>query len=228
MDTVGVKTSRELPAPPDWGGARSFGMREVIAAVEADRPPPADGGLTLIRADGRPGVFGFAGHHVVAADVDPEWVWQQVPPGDLSVPSSAQFLIALGRQIGRRPENVEMMIMAPRLVERPPAPPLVQVGPEDHPLVARAHRYREDVRAWGTAGGVIAIGRGVGGRCEMTLAVAPEHRRHGLGFALAMMARYLVPDDMLWAQVSPGNPTVVRGAVRAGFAAVGAEVLLMP
>jgi hypothetical protein len=166
---------------------------------------------------------------VVAADVDPEWLWQQIPPGDKSMPFSPRFLIALGERIGRRPEGLEMMIMAPRLAEPPPLEPaLVEVGPDYHPLVARAHHYRDEVRAWGTEGGVIAIGRGVGGRCEMTVWVDREQRRHGLGISLTMMARYLVPEEMLWAQVAPGHPTTIRGSMRAGFVPVGAEVLLMP
>jgi hypothetical protein len=36
--------------------------------------------------DGRAGVFGFTAHTVILADVDPAWVKDQLPDGDLAAP----------------------------------------------------------------------------------------------------------------------------------------------
>jgi GNAT superfamily N-acetyltransferase len=98
-----------------------------------------------------------------------------------------------------------------------------------HARIARALRHRDDVRAWQTAGGVIAIGRGVAGRWETAIEVDPRCRGAGLGRQLASAARHLVPEgEAVWAQIAPGNAASVRAFLRAGFRPIGAEVLLSP
>ena len=98
-----------------------------------------------------------------------------------------------------------------------------------HTRIARAVRYRDDVRAWQAAGGVIAIGRGVAGRWETAIEVDPRFRSAGLGRRLASAARHLVPDGApVWAQIAPGNAASVRAFLWAGFRPIGAEVLLFP
>jgi len=95
--------------------------------------------------------------------------------------------------------------------------------------IARALRYRDDVRAWQAAGGVIALGRGVAGRWETAIEVDPQFRGAGLGRRLASAARHLVPDGApVWAQIAPGNAASVRAFLWAGFRPIGAEVLLSP
>jgi GNAT superfamily N-acetyltransferase len=96
-----------------------------------------------------------------------------------------------------------------------------------HPRIARAMRYRDDVRAWRTEGGVVLVGRGVASRSEVAIEVDPGYRGHGLGRALAAAARYLVPDNgPVWAQIAPANAASVRAFLAAGFRPVGAEALL--
>jgi GNAT superfamily N-acetyltransferase len=98
-----------------------------------------------------------------------------------------------------------------------------------HARIARALRYRDDVRAWQTAGGVIVLGRGVAGRWEIAIEVDPQFRGAGLGRQLASAARHLVPQgEAVWAQIAPGNAASVRAFLRAGFRPIGAEVLLSP
>jgi GNAT superfamily N-acetyltransferase len=99
----------------------------------------------------------------------------------------------------------------------------------DHPRVARALRYRDDVRAWQTAGGVMLIGQGVAGRWETAIEVDPGDQGKGLGRELALAARHLVPDGApIWAQIAPGNAASVRAFLAAGFRPAGAEALLLP
>jgi len=98
-----------------------------------------------------------------------------------------------------------------------------------HARIARALHYRDDVRAWQTAGGVIVLGRGVAGRWETAIEVDPQCRGAGLGRQLASAARHLVPEgEPVWAQIAPGNAASVRAFLRAGFRPVGGEVLLTP
>ncbi|HEV7654139.1 MAG TPA: GNAT family N-acetyltransferase [Mycobacteriales bacterium] len=60
------------------------------------------------------GVIGFTAHHVVAADVDPDWVRSVLPPGSLSAPMSARFLAALADRVGAEPGAYDTVLVAPR------------------------------------------------------------------------------------------------------------------
>lgn len=94
--------------------------------------------------------------------------------------------------------------------------------------MVRALRYREDVRVFEADGGVLVLGRGVAGRWECAVEVAPDARGRGVGRALAVAARHLVPDgEWLWSQQAPGNAASVRAFQAAGYRPVGAEVLLV-
>jgi GNAT superfamily N-acetyltransferase len=115
----------------------------------------------------------------------------------------------------------------------PAAPPsavplagLVPVSDVDSARVRRAERYRTDVRAYGVAGAVLVVGRGLAGRWEVSLEVEPAHRGRGLGRALVAAAPALVPAGApLWAQVSPANVASLRMFLAAGYRPVAAEVL---
>ena len=120
--------------------------------------------------------------------------------------------------------SIDIVMIAPRLIGRPPVP-LSGVEARHHPRVQRALRYREEV--WVTEGGLLVLGRGVGGRWELAVEVEPEHRSRGLGRALAIAGRHLVPGTALWAQITPGNSASVRAFLAAGFTPVGAEALLV-
>lgn len=63
----------------------------------------------------------------------------------------------------------------------------------------------------------------------MSFEVADSGQGRGLGRGLARAARHLIPaDEVLWAQVAPGNARSVRAVLAAGFLPVGAEVLKVP
>ena len=219
---VGVPEPPPGPQPP----AEPFGLREIVAAIEAGHLPPADGGLTVVPGEGRSAVLAFTAHSVVAADVDPDWVRGRLPPGDLSAPLNPPFLSALSERLGRRVNNIDLIAIAPRLTGSLPLP-LSEVDGGQHPRVRRALQYRVDVHVWATEGGLLVLGRGVGGRWELAVEVEPAHRGRGLGRALAVAGRHLVPADALWAQIAPGNAASVRAFLAAGFTPVGAEALLV-
>jgi GNAT superfamily N-acetyltransferase len=224
-----VNSLRREPARP--AGAR---LAAILNAAAVGQYPPSDGTVTILPqpCDRDAGVFSMTGCAVVFADTDPDWVIAQLPPGDLSAPLSAPFLAALARRLGRGAHSVDMVTCAPALPGPPPPDiPLAELttsGAEPaHPRVARALRYRDEVRAWQTTGGVVLVGRGLTRRLEVAVEVDPEHRGRGLGTRLATAARHLLPaGTTLWAQIAPGNAASVRAFLRAGFRPVGAEALL--
>jgi hypothetical protein len=164
---------------------------------------------------------------VVAADVDPQWVADQVADHPLSAPLGARFLAALADRVGAEPGTLDAVLVAPT-----PAAELPLVRAElDHPRVRRAQRHRSDVRIWTTpdGAGLLTLGRGVAGRWEVSLEVDAAGQGRGLGTALAAAAPGLVPDgEPLWAQVAPANTASLRAFLRAGYRPVGAEVLFGP
>ena len=207
-------------------------MRDELARLLADaaqgRFPPADGGVTILPQPSPrdAGVLDFTAHAVVFADVDPAWIRDRLPPGDLAAPMSPPFLTALCTAMGRRAGPVDLLCVAPAL----PGPPPLDLEPEpaaNHPRIARALNFRDEIRAWRADGGVVLVGRGVAERWEVAVEVDPGRRARGLGRLLIRSARHLIPAKThIWAQVAPGNAASVRAFLAAGFQPSGAEVLL--
>jgi hypothetical protein len=203
-------------------------LAALLDGVAAGRYPPADGSVTILpQASPREaGVLAFTAHSVIFTDVDPAWVRGRLAPGDLSAPVLPSFLAALCAKTGHQANCADMLCVA----AAQPGPPDMALNPTraaDHPRVARALRYRDDVRTWEVPGGVLTLGRGVAGRWEVAVEIDPDRRGRGLGRGLAAAARHLVPDGApLWAQITPGNAASVRAFLAAGYRPVGSEVLL--
>jgi GNAT superfamily N-acetyltransferase len=209
--------------------AASQALATILDAVAAGQFPASDGRVTILAQPSArdAGVIAFAGHSVIFAAADPAWVAQQLPAGDLAAPMSPAFLSALAARTARLAHSTDVLTCAPAL----PGEPRLDLGDADpgHPRIVRALGYRDKVRAWQVPGGVVLIGRGVAGRWEVAVEVDDEQRGRGLGRALALAARHLVPDGApLWAQIAPGNAASVRAFLAAGFQPVGAEALLTP
>jgi hypothetical protein len=224
------RTSREERAQDRLG--------PLLDGVAAGRFPPADGGLEV--AARPPGerlaaaVLDFTAHTVVAADVDAGWVRSLHPPGSLAR-LGARFLAALADRVGAEPGALDMVLLAPATAAgtAPSAlaelPELTRLDPAeriDHRRLVRAHRYREDVRAYALDGALLVLGRGLAGRWEVSVEVDEPNRSRGLARRLITAAPALLPAGVpLWAQVSPGNVASVRAFLAAGYRPVGAEVL---
>ncbi|MEV0189785.1 GNAT family N-acetyltransferase [Kitasatospora purpeofusca] len=210
------------------------GLREILADAGGGVFPPSDGSVTVVPQPSprEAGVLSFSAHAVVFTDEDPDWVRATLaatPSDPLAAPLCPPFLTAFARRTGRENGNIDLLTVADRL---PGAPPLALAPVEDreHPRVVRALRYREDVRVFEAEGGsgVLVLGRGVAGRWECSIEVGPAARGRGLGRALALAARHLVPDgELVWSQQAPGNATSVRAFQAAGYRPVGAETLLV-
>jgi hypothetical protein len=209
---------------------RNHPCQKLFSEVAAGRFPAWDGMTEPIAAPqgARAAVLAFAGHNVVAADVDPEWVRQTCLPADLVSAVRASFLDELGRRISGLQGPVDLVLMAGSL-SGPPGLELEQLhGNHSHPRMQRAHRVRRDVRIFQTPTGeaMVAIGRGLGGRWEAGFEVEPPRRGHGIGRLLAGATRHLIPaGDAIFLQVAAGNAASLRAVLAAGFRPIGAEVL---
>ncbi|MFF8772225.1 GNAT family N-acetyltransferase [Kitasatospora sp. NPDC015120] len=209
-------------------------MREVLADAADGVFPPPDGSVTVVAQPSprEAGVLAFSAHTVVFTDEDPAWVRSAlaaVPGEPLAAPLCPPFLSAFARRTGRLNGTIDLLTVADRL---PGAPPLAvaEVADREHPRVVRALCHRDDVRVFEADGGrgVLVLGRGVAGRWECAIEVDGAARGRGLGRALALAARHLVPEGgRVWSQQAPGNASSVRAFQAAGYRPVGAETLLV-
>ena len=132
----------------------------VLRDAAAGRFPPPDSQVTVLPSPSPrdSGVIGFTAHAVVFTDADPAWVRARLPDDDPSRPLSPAFLQALCAHTHREAHTIDLLCVAwPRS-----GPPGMVLSPEPdvaHPRIARAMRYRDDVRAWRTEGGVVLVGQ---------------------------------------------------------------------
>ena len=193
-------------------------------------PPAADGVVEVWPAPDGPvdAVLAFTAHHVVAAGVDPGLVAERLPDGDLGAPMSPGFLGWLGERLGSVPGSLDVVLAAEGVGGDPPLELRPVARPDRHPRAARAARFRGDLQVWTDpdGAGVVALGRGLAGRREVSFEVDPARRDRGLGRLLVAAARHLTPpSEVLFAQVTPGNAASLRVVGAAGFRPIGAEVL---
>jgi ribosomal protein S18 acetylase RimI-like enzyme len=209
-------------------------LRELMIHVAAGHLPPADGGLTVLRqpADALAGVLAFTGHHVIAADVDADWVARHLDLGDMSAPVGPRFIDTLAGYLGRSFDNLDLVLVAGAQTSAPLIE-LVEVTPDaGHLRVARSLQYRTDVRTFVTTdgAGLLVVARGLGGRWEAAFEVDPTARGRGIGRMLAASALSLLPaGSTLFLQISPGNAASLRAVLATGlFSPIGAEILFPP
>ena len=205
-------------------------LRDILDAVAQGVVLPPDGRVTVVpqMSDRDAGVLAFTAHAVVFIDEDPQWVHDTlaaVPCDELAAPMNPYFLMALLKRTGRRSETIDAMLVGAPLPGEPPLP-LTEITDGDHPRIVYARGRRDDVRAWTTDGGVVVLGRGVGGRLEVSVEIDEDVRHRGLGRALVAAARHLTAEP-LWAQVAPGNARSMRAFLAAGYRPVGSEAVLL-
>ncbi|MFD9244638.1 GNAT family N-acetyltransferase [Streptomyces sp. NPDC059556] len=206
-------------------------VARILAAAARGEFPPPDGTTTVVPQPGTrdAGVLAFTAHSVVFTDADPEWVRAALAAtsGDpLAASMNPGFLMALMTRTGRHMNTIDLLTVADALPGPPPLE-LREIVDPDHPRVARALKFRDEVRVWAADGGLVVLGRGVAGRWEAAVEVDEEVRHRGLGRALAAAARHLTPDSVVWAQQSPGNARSVRAFQAAGYRPVASEALLV-
>ncbi|MGW8763098.1 GNAT family N-acetyltransferase [Streptomyces sp. NPDC055815] len=206
-------------------------VARILAAAARGEFPPPDGSTTVVPQPGPrdAGVLAFTAHSVVFTDADPEWVRAALAATSadpLAASMNPAFLLALMARTGRHMNTIDLLTVADALPGPPPLE-LREIDDPSHPRVARALKFRDEVRVWAADGGVLVLGRGVGGRWEAAVEVDEEVRHRGLGRALATAARHLTPGEVVWAQQAPGNARSVRVFQAAGYRPVASEALLI-
>jgi hypothetical protein len=170
-------------------------LLRLLQDAATGNPPPADGVVEVWPAPPGPvdAVLAFTAHHVVAVGVDLDLVAARLPDGDLGAPMAPAFLGWLGERLGSHPGSLDVVLAAAGLGGTPPLALRAGLDPGRHPRVARALRYREELRAWTDpdGAGVLVLGRGLAGRREVAFEVEPAARNRGLGRLLAAAARHL-------------------------------------
>jgi hypothetical protein len=206
-------------------------LRAMLEDAARGRFPPPDGTLTVLpepagRADA---VVAFTAHAVLAADVSPEEALAHLPSTDLGAPTDARFLAWLGERLGTAPGSLDVVLAA----GRDPASAGIELrraSVADHDRVDRAGRYREEVEVFTDPDGVavVIVGRGLALRREVALEIDASSRSAGLGRRLLRALRASIPpDEVVFAQVAPGNAASLRAFLAAGFTPIGAEVLFL-
>lgn len=190
--------------------------------------PAADGSVELLApavgADAA--VVSFTDRSFVAAEVDAEWLAAHRDESDPASVVSAPFVTALSAATATVADTHDVVLAALPVSDVPPAD--VTPVPEGylHPRLERALRFRTDVSAYVTDGGLLIFGTGFAGRQEVAIEVDPSTRGRGVGSKLASAARSLAPrPDPLFVQIAPGNVASLRMVLRAGFVPVASEIL---
>ncbi|WRZ90449.1 GNAT family N-acetyltransferase [Streptomyces sp. NBC_01007] len=204
-------------------------LRDILDAAARGVFPPPDGATTVVRQHSPrdAGVLAFTAHSVVFTDEDEGWVRSALGAPDcdaLAATMNPRFLAAFMERTGRSNDTIDLLSVAAPL-PGPATLALTEIDDPGHPRVAGSRRRRDDVRAWAADGGVLVLGRGVGGRLEVAAEVDEGVRHRGLGRALASAARHLAGEPV-WAQVAAGNARSLRAFQAAGYRPVGAEALL--
>ncbi|MEU8827536.1 GNAT family N-acetyltransferase [Streptomyces sp. NPDC048636] len=207
-------------------------LGDILDEAVHGRFPPPDGGTTVVPSPSHrdSGVVAFTAHSVVFTDEDPRWVRDTLAGMDcdpLAATMNPRFLGALLDRTGRSFDTIDLLTVADPLPGAP-ALELHEIEDPGHPRVSRARKRRDEVRVWAADGGIVLLGRGVAGRWETAVEVDESARGRGVGRALAIAARHLVPDGQpVWSQQAAGNARSVRAFHAAGFRPVGAEALLL-
>ena len=199
-------------------------LHRVLLAAADGRFPAVDGDVEVMAP--MPGdhhaVVEFTGHSFVLTDRTHDELAARGADGfgGASAPDLLRWLAGPGGWIGSH----DCVLVAGgtgggRLPERHDL--------EDHPRVVRSRQHRRDVRVYGDATGLVTIGRGLVGRLEVSVEVF-DGVAAGAGRRLiaAALARVGV-DEVVFAQVAPGNAASLRAFLSCGFEPIGAETLLL-
>lgn len=175
------------------------------------------------------GVFGHTGQVAIFTDLLDDWIERQLTAANedlLMAPTSPAFIGNVARALGVRDDGVDVLLAASRLPGEPELVPVPFEGRSSR--VLRGTSYRRDVRLFESTDGAVqlCLGRGFGGRLEVSVDVEPAHQGAGRGRWAAAESRKLAPaGETVFAQVAPANAASLRAFLAAGFEVVGSEIL---
>lgn len=217
---------QEAPAPQDRA------LRELLNNAANGHFPPGDLSTAHLPSPSSPAdaVLSFFGHHVIASDVEADWVreWTDRDPFALS---DVRFLAAFAARLKVQPGIFDAVFAAHGAGADPEMFALRETADRTHPRVKRALSYRDSstLRVFETLPGdaVLVLGRGLVGRMEAAYEVSTPQRGKGLGKALVVAARNLAPQgEPIFMQISPGNVWSMRAvAADPSWRLIGSEML---
>ena len=194
--------------------------------------PPSDFLTTHLPSPTSPAdaVLSFFGHHVIASDVEAQWVnqWTDNDPFALS---DVRFLAAFADRLGVRPGVYDAVFVARGDGIEPSAVGLTETTDRSHPRVRRALSYRDPVtmRVFTDydGAGLLVLGHGLAGRLEAAYEVDRPARGQGRGKRLVEAARLIAPAaSPVFMQISPGNVWSMRATTAdPSWRVIGGEVL---
>jgi GNAT superfamily N-acetyltransferase len=197
--------------------------------------PDADFGTLHLPSPSSPAdaVLAFFGHHIIASDVDSEFV-KSSTDNDAFALSDLRFLGALADRLGVSPGIMDAVYVAMGCGSDPSEWGLIETADRSHPRVVRALSYRDSatMRVFEPVdgGGVLLLGHGLAGRLEAAYEVDEDRRGQGLGHRLIVAARMLAQQDIpVFIQISPGNVWSMRALQKdlSQWRPVGSEVLFL-
>lgn len=215
-------------------------LTAVLRDAASGRFPAADGRTEVLAPDpaGTWAVVAFTGHAYVLGDVSSDEVDMRETDGEgggfggVLAPSVLTWLAGEQHSIG----SLDVVLVtdatgggdagdASRVAELVPGDPR-----RDHSRVLRAEQHRAGVRVFGNDHGVVVLGGGLVGRCELSVELFDaEGPAAGSGRSLIAAGLARVPaGEPCWAQVAAGNARSLRAFLAAGFRPICSEVLLTP
>lgn len=203
-------------------------LASVLEAAAIGEFPEPDGSVEFLGApDTVTAALVVFAAHLYVCGVGRDVFAGAVRPGSFSDWTGPALCTAIEQAASATAGNLDALLVARGRGRGVPSF-LSEVGALDHPRVARARRYRPDVRVFTSHddAGLLIVGGGLVGRCEVAYEVAPEARGSGLGRRIVDAALDIAREgEPVWAQVAPANAPSLRAALAAGFRAVGAEIL---
>ncbi len=202
-------------------------LTPVMRAAAVGHFPPVDGGVDVMPPDpsGTHAVVEFTGHSFVLTDRDPDDDLFLAVDG-YGGASQPRLLTELA---GRNGWVGSLDLVMARRVGAITETPLPLRDDVNHPRVERALHHRRNVSVYGDERGIVTLGNGLVGRREISLELtgAAPDGRVGRDLVEAALA-HLDGDDIVFAQVAPGNAASVRMFLACRFVPIGSEVLIEP
>ena len=199
-------------------------LAEVLRRAAHGEFPPVDGIAELMPPDGDGirAVVSFTGHACVLSELE-QSEFDGLPFDGYGGATNPKTLlrIADGAEIGMTD------VVLVRSGAAGTSPLAERDDLEEHPRVRRARHHRRNVQVLGDERGFVTIGAGFVGRTELSVELLDTEHSRGAGRSLIDGGLRAIPDDQLvFAQVSPGNAASLRAFLSCGFVPIGSEVLI--
>jgi hypothetical protein len=201
-------------------------LAEVLRRAAHGDFPPVDGLAEVMPPDrdGIRAVVSFTGHAYVLTDLQ-RADFVDLPFDGYGGATNPRTLlrIAGGGEIGM----IDVVLV--RSGAGGTSPLVERDDLEHHPRVERARHHRRSVRVFGDERGFVTIGSGFVARTELSVELLDGEHSRGAGRSLIEGGLRAIPaDELVFAQVSPGNAASLRAFLACGFVSIGSEVIIEP